>query len=264
MSTPDDIDVSKSEQSTTRRSRLIAKDANYCKLCGTLIPEDCPLRGQGYCDCVQQFSRHTVKKNTPVAAPVPLSTTTEEKKLQTTPKEPKDLSTVRCFRCYYAGHLAKDCETKICDFCKGTRHTSDQCRKNPENYCTKCNYFGHTAENCKHKVCEVCTKPGHTRDDCWKLMTCGGCGKMGHPTVNCKGVKEPTVKSANNSRNTNVRGTRTNNSQPPEKRVRCWLCKTQNEHDTVDCPKQATLECGECGDVGHHSKFCNSEYIYRR
>ena len=261
MSTPDDIDTSKSEH-ITRKSRLIAKDANYCKLCGTLIPEDCPLRGQGYCDCVQQYSRHSAKKPTNLTA-APTSTapqsTPEEKKPQTGPKEPKDLSTVRCFRCYYTGHLAKDCETKICDFCKGKHHTSDQCRKNPENYCTKCNYFGHNADNCKHKVCEVCGKPGHTRDDCWKLMTCEKCGKMGHPTVNCKGVKPSTVKPANDS----TKSTNTRNGPPP-KRIRCWICKTQNEHDTKDCPKQSEMECGECGDVGHHSKFCNNEYIYRR
>ena len=243
-----------------------------CKMCRSEIPKDCPYLGQGYCDCVKQFSRHTKTDAT-----VDESTkNTEEKKHgnsenrgksksensksgnsneggkkeSSDKKEESDPSKTKCYKCHFFGHVAKDCTTKICEHCKGRRHTTEQCKKNPENYCTKCDYFGHTSEKCKSKVCEECGKKGHTSDGCWKKAECGRCNKTGHPTDRCK------IRCMRCNRRGHSEG-------KCDREVKCWICKSENLHAARNCPNQKTMECRDCGEIGHATRFCNSEYMFK-
>lgn len=267
------------EQPIRRRQR--EQGPPTCKMCRSVIPDDCPLKRQGYCSCVMQFSRYAATKKvddkkrgdgakdnetngtsasasastattTATTKPTSKKTVTEKTSTETSkePKEPQDASKMKCYKCHFFGHLAKDCTTKICDHCKGRRHTTEQCKKNPNNYCNKCEYFGHTEENCRSKVCEDCGKKGHSSNECWKNATCTRCGKTGHPSDRCK--KKCQICNRFGHAESEC-----------EKTVKCWICKAENSHTARNCPDQKTMECVDCGETGHHTKFCNNEYMFK-
>ena len=55
------------------------------------------------------------------------------------------------------------------------------------------------------KTCKICQRIGHLAKDCWKNLTCGHCGKKGHPTDRCRDKQDGTGKSedSGNSNNKN-------------------------------------------------------------
>lgn len=182
-------------------------------------------------------------------------------------KQTIDTSNLKCFRCNYTGHISKDCTTVICEFCKGRNHTKDVCFKNPDNACKKCNDSGHKTENCRRRFCDVCNKIGHATEDCWTNMKCEVCEKTGHPTSYCsqrcdkcnrRGHTAEDCRSKKNYNNENRR-------ERPRVARKCWLCKDDDaDHSPKYCPEQRNMTCGDCGEDGHHTKFCENMYIFRR
>lgn len=186
------------------------KTYTQCRMCQNPIPENSPYRHQGYCDCIYSLTRHGGLKDTkelyekktegskPEVSNPDRSNPDKSEMRPSNEKNQKDSNptdsisnnstqhVVKCFRCNYMGHLAKECRTKMCEYCKGRRHTAETCRKNPNNECVRCRKFGHNMENCNSKLCDTCGKIGHLSQDCWNAKECDNCGQKGHPASYCR------------------------------------------------------------------------------
>lgn len=242
----------------TEYVKVHRKNYTNCRMCRNPIPESSPYRNQGYCDCIYSLTRHGGMKDTKeIYEPETIETTAEPKTNDGKNNDKKtnddgEQKIVKCFRCNYVGHVAKDCKTKMCEFCNGRRHTAENCRKNPDNECLKCKRFGHNADNCNSKLCDGCGKIGHTIEDCWDLMECEKCGMKGHPASYCRNNKCEKCQNAGHTSET----CRT-------KTIKCWICKTDGFHRPAACPQQRNCYCSFCGEQGHHSRFCDNEYVMK-
>ena len=107
-----------------------------------------------------------------------------------------------CNRCGDFGHVATDCRTKMCSFCKTRGHTRERCFSDPANCCSncgtyghevekcelckRCGDFGHLAEECRTKICDDCGKRGHLAASCWFNKVCERCSLKGHIEQSCR------------------------------------------------------------------------------